>query len=55
MMTAYELADELEKAGTVNWNHLKEAAALLRSQADGIEKLLEIAKSIDETLGNVPK
>ena len=54
-MTAYELADELEKPGTVNWQHLKEAAALLRIQADGIEVLLFIAKNIDETLGNVPK
>ena len=54
-MTAYELADELEKPGTVEWNHLKLAAAMLRTQADGIEILLNIAKSIDESLGNVPK
>lgn len=54
-MNAYEIADELEKPNSVDWSTIKLAAAMLRSQADGIEKLLEIAKSIDETLGNVPK
>jgi hypothetical protein len=54
-MTAYELADELEKAGTVDWNHLKLAAAMLRTQADGIELLLKMAHAIDEALENVPK
>lgn len=50
-MNAYELADELEKPGSVEWTHLKEAAAMLRMQAKGIETLLKIAKNIDESLG----
>jgi hypothetical protein len=48
-MNVYELANELEKPGTVDRTHLKEAANLLRAQAKGIELLLEFAKNIDET------
>ena len=29
-MTPFELANELEKAGTVEWKHIKEAANLIR-------------------------
>lgn len=31
-MTPLELASELEKAGTVEWKHLKEAAKVIRQQ-----------------------
>jgi hypothetical protein len=52
-MNVYELANELEKPGTVDRTHLKEAANLLRAQAKGIELLLEFAKNIDESLGDL--
>ena len=45
-MTAHQLANELEKPGTVEWKHLREAAALLRSMAFELD-MLKLKKSFN--------